>query len=167
MAKSANRWIREAWRREENKEENAIVSESISTMEEVGVRLRFADNSIRLDEEVIDEATEYKAVWRNVKNSLQKATESRRIEIYKTKEQQSQVYREQEEECHSWLGQNLHGRKTSSIMTMLEQMVETRSWKVSRGLAQDKQCRVCHERDETVEHIVAGCKVLANSEYLT
>ena len=50
---------------------------------------------------------------------------------------------------------------------MLEQMVETRSWKVSRGLAQDKQCRVCHERDETVEHIVAGCKVLANSEYLT
>ena len=32
------------------------MSESISTMEEVGVRLRFADNSIRLDEEVIDEA---------------------------------------------------------------------------------------------------------------
>ena len=164
MAKSTNRWIREAWRREENKEENAIVSESISTMEEVGVRLRFADNSIRLDEEVIDEATECKAVWRKVRNSLQKATESRRIEIYKMKEQQSQVYREQEEECHSWLGQNLHGRKTSSIMTMLEQMVETRSWKVSRGLDQDKQCRVCHERDETVEHIVAGCKVLANSE---
>ena len=144
MEKSTNRWIREAWRREENKEENAIVSESILIMEEVGVRLRFADNSIRLDEEVIDEPTEYKAVWRKVKNSLQKATESRRIEIYKTKEQQSQVYREQEEECHSWLGQNLHGRKTSSIMTMLEQMAETRSWKVSRGLAQDKQCRVCH-----------------------
>ena len=72
MAKSTNRWIREAWKREENKEENAIVSESISTMEEVGVRLRFADNSIRLDEEVIDEATEYKAVWRKVKNSLQR-----------------------------------------------------------------------------------------------
>ena len=92
MAKSTNRWIREAWKREENKEENAIVSESISTMEEVGVRLRFADNSIRLDEEVLDKATEYKAVWRKVKNSLQEATESRRIEIYKTKEQQSQVY---------------------------------------------------------------------------
>ena len=143
------------------------MSESISTMEDVGVRLRFADNSIRLDEEVIDEATEYKAVRRKVKNSLQKATESRRIEIYKMKGQQSQVYREQEEDCHSWLGQNLHGRKTSSIMTTLEQMVETRSWKVSRGLAQDKQCRVCHERHETLEHIVSGCKVLANSEYLT
>ena len=70
MAKSTNRWIGEAWRREENKDENAIVSESILTMEEVGVRLRFADNSIRLDEEVIDEATEYKAVWRKSKEQF-------------------------------------------------------------------------------------------------
>ena len=46
-------------------------------------------------------------------------------------------------------------------------MVETKSWKVSRGLAQDRRCRVCHERDENVEHIVAGCKVLVNNEYLT
>ena len=46
-------------------------------------------------------------------------------------------------------------------------MVETKSWKVSKGLVQDRRSRVCHERDETVEHIVAGCKVLANSEYLT
>ena len=138
----------------------------MSTMDEVEVRLRFEDNSIRLDEQVIGEATEYKATWRKVKNSLQKATEFKRIEIYKTKEQQSQVYREQEEECHSWLNQSLHGQKTSSIMTMLEQMVKTKSRKVSRGLAQDKQCRVCRETDEIVEHIVAGCKVLANSEYL-
>ena len=46
-------------------------------------------------------------------------------------------------------------------------MVETKSWKVSRGLAQDRRCRVCYKRDETVEHIVAGCKVLANNEYVT
>ena len=93
-------------REEENKEENAIVFESMSTMDEVEVRLRFEDNSIRLDEQVIGEATEYKATWRKVKNSLQKATEFKRIEIYKTKEQQSHVYREQEEECHSWLNQS-------------------------------------------------------------
>ena len=72
MAKSTNRWIRAAWKREKNKEENAIVFESMSTMDKVGVRLRFEDNSIRLDEEVIDKATEYKATWRKVKNSLQK-----------------------------------------------------------------------------------------------
>ena len=148
------------------KEENAIVMESIKTMEEVGVRLRFKGRSIRLNEEVIDEEREWKPAWRKVKTSLQKATKAKRIEIYRTKEQQSQFYQEQKEECHVWLSQNLHGRKTSSITTMLEQMVEMKSWKLSRGLAQDRRCSLCHERDETVEHIVAGCKVLANNECL-
>ena len=50
---------------------------------------------------------------------------------------------------------------------MLEKMVETRSWKAARGLVQDGRCRVCHERGETIEHLVARCKVLANSEYLS
>ena len=167
MVKSTNRWIEAAWMREMMKEENAIVMELIKTMEEVGVRLRFEDDSIRLDEEVIKAEREYKATWRKVKISLQKATEAKRVEIYKTKVQQSQFYQEQEEECHLWLKQNLHGRKTSSIMTMLEQMVETRSWKAARGLTQDKRCRVCYKRDETIEHLVAGCKVLANKEYLS
>ena len=27
-------------------------------------------------------------------------------------------------------------------------------------------CRLCGEQKETVEHLLAGCKVLANSEYL-
>ena len=91
--------------------------------------------------------------------------ESRRIENYKTKEQQSQFYQEQEDECHLWLSQNLHEGKTSSIMTMLEQMMETRSWKAATRLVQDGHCRVCPERDETIEHLAARCKALANSEY--
>ena len=49
---------------------------------------------------------------------------------------------------------------------MLEQMVETRSWKAVRSLIEDGRCRVCNEQSETMEHLVAGCKVLANSEYL-
>ena len=166
MAKSNNRWIETAWTRQMIKEANAIVMDSIKAMEEVGVRLRFKGKSIRLDEEVIDEEREWKPAWHKVKTSLQKATAAKRIEINLTKEQQSQFYQVQEEECHVWLSQNLHDRKTSSIMTMLEQMVETKSWKVSRGLAQDRRCRVSHERDEAVEHIVAGCKVLAKNEYL-
>ena len=52
-------------------------------------------------------------------------------------------------------------------MKILEQMVETRSWKAARGLVQDGRCRVCHERDQTIEYLVAGCKVLANREYLS
>ena len=48
---------------------------------------------------------------------------------------------------------------------MLEQMVETRSWKVERGLMEDGRCRVCFEQIETEEHLVEGGKVLANCEY--
>ena len=102
-----------------------------------------------------------------MKTCLQKAMESTIIENYKTMEQQSQFYREGEDECHHWLSQNLHGRKTSSIMMVLEQMVETRSWKAARGLVLDRRCRVFHERDETIDYLVARCKVLANSEYLS
>ena len=126
-------------------------------MEDVGVRLRFERKSRRLGDEVNDEEREWKT-WRKVKTCLPKAMESRRTKNYRTKEQQSQLYQEQEDECYLWLSQNLHGRKTSSIMTMQEQMVETRSWKAVRGLAQDGHCRVCHERDETIEHLLLNAR---------
>ena len=51
-------------------------------------------------------------------------------------------------------------------MTMLEQM-EIRLWNAARGLVQDGCCRVCHKRDETIEHFVPRCKTLANREYLS
>ena len=60
MAKSTNRWIGAAWRREMIKGENAICVESVKTGEEVGVRLRFEGKSIRLESEVIDEEREWK-----------------------------------------------------------------------------------------------------------
>ena len=52
-------------------------------------------------------------------------------------------------------------------MTMLEQMVETKSWKASRGFAKCSKCRLCGQQRETVEHLLTGCKVLVNSDYLT
>ena len=51
------------------KEENAIVTESIKTMEEVGVRLRFKGRSIRLDDEVIDEEMEWKPDYRKLRKT--------------------------------------------------------------------------------------------------
>ena len=46
-------------------------------------------------------------------------------------------------------------------------MVETRAWKVTRGLTEDGKYRLCREQKKTVEHLLAGCKKIANSEYLT
>ena len=134
-------------------------------MEEVGVRMRFEGDNLRLDEQLIE--LEWKPTWRKVKTALKKGLECRRIKMYKAKQQQSKLFSDQEEECHMWLSQNLHPRKTSAIMNMLEQMVETRSWKAVRGLVEDGRCRVCNEQSETVKHLIAGCKVLANSEYLS
>ena len=94
MSKSTKRWIEAAWRRETIKEENALVMLSVKTMEEVGARLRFEGKSIKLGDEVIDEERKWKPMRRKVKTCLQKAIESRRIENYKTKEQQSQFYQE-------------------------------------------------------------------------
>ena len=62
---------------------------------------------------------------------------------------------------------NLTPRKTASVMTMLEEMIETKSWKASRGLTKCSKCRLCGPQRETIEHLLAGCKVLANSGYLT
>ena len=52
---------------------------------------------------------------------------SKRIENYENKEQQSKLFAEQEQECNFWLSQNLDPRKTASILTIIEQMVETRA----------------------------------------
>ena len=49
---------------------------------------------------------------------------------------------------------------------MLEQIVETRAWKEIRGFIENGQCSVCKEQRETVQHLLAGCKMLASSKYL-
>ena len=164
MSRSENRSIQASWRRETLKEENAVVTEARTTMEEAGITLEFKNNMIQLNGEKIDQ--EWKPTWRRVKSELKKGARQKRIETYQSKEQKSQFFREQEDEYHLWLTQNLNPRKTSSIMSMLERMLETRSWKATRGLIEGGKCRVFHGQNETVEHLVAGCSVLSNSESL-
>ena len=57
-------------------------------------------------------------------------------------------------------------KKTSAIMSMIEKMVEIRVWKEVRGLTENSPCRLCKEQPETVQNLLAGCKMLASSEYL-
>ena len=42
---------------------------------------------------------------------------------------------------------------------MIEQMIETRALKEVRGIAENSQCRLCKEQRETVQHLLAGCKM--------
>ena len=125
MLKSENRWIQAAWRRETLKVENVVVNKGLITMEEVGARLKFEDNAVQLDAEQMEQV--WKPTWKRVKTVLQKSTKQMRIKTYQSKDKQSRFFREQEEECHLWLTQNLYPWETSSIMSMLEQIVEMRS----------------------------------------
>ena len=78
MSKSENRWIQAAWKRETLKVENAAVTEARTTMEELGIRVKFEDNAIQLDCEWIEQ--EWKPTWKRVKTALQKGTKQMRIE---------------------------------------------------------------------------------------
>ena len=89
-------------------------------------------------------------------------------QTYRKKEFQSEIYFKQEKECHVWLKGNLNSVKTASILQLMEQMVETKVWKVLRGLnAGDDKCRLCKLYRETVQHVLSGCKMLAQQEYLS
>ena len=78
---------------------------------------------------------------------------------------QCEIYNKQDKKCNIWLEQNLTPRKTSAIMSITEQMVETRASKEDKGL-ENNQCRLCREQRETVQHLLGGCKMLTSSEYL-
>ena len=78
---------------------------------------------------------------------------------------QSEIPLKYDEENYGWLKRNTDPRKTASIFSLQEQMVETRAWKKLRRLMDDEMCRVCEKTKETVQHLLAGCKKLAGKEY--
>ena len=160
-----NKWISAGWRRKNTKQGNSIVEEAMKTMGDVGIEFQFEEGNIQIVGELLDRG--WKPAWKRLKEKLKKGVKNQRVEEYETKEQQSKLHRAQEQECHVWLSQNLNPGKTTVVMTMLEQLVETRSWKEARGLTDDGSSRICTQHSETVEHLIAGCTKLANNEYLT
>ena len=134
-------------------------------MDNVGLQIQFKESNIWIDGELINGG--WKPAWKRLKEKSKKEVKNQRVEEYGTKEQQSKVYRGQEQECHVWLSQKLNPGKTAAVMTISDQMVETRSWKEARRLTNDGSRGICIQHSETVEHLVAGCTKLAKSEYLT
>ena len=73
----------------------------------------------------------------------------------------------QENENLVWLNTNITPYKTAGIMGLLEQVMETQKWKVFGGIGGgDGKCRLCKKFDETVQHLLAGCEILAGTKYL-
>ena len=77
------------------------------------------------------------------------------------------MFKNQEPGCIAWLKCNTDPWKTASITNIQEQMVEMRKWKAIRAVeVNDENFRLCGEYSETVEHVLAGCTVIAAAEYL-
>ena len=93
-------------------------------------------------------------------------TKRNKVDSFRTKILQSEIPLGFDKGDYGWLRCNSDPRKTASIFSLQEQMVETRSWKKLRGLISEDCCRLCGEYRETVQHLLAGCQKLAGSEYV-
>ena len=78
---------------------------------------------------------------------------------------QSGIYQKQDQKRNLQLGQNVTPKKTTAITLMLDQMVNTKAWKM-QGLTACDKCRMRGKQKETMKHLLAVCKVMGNSEYL-
>ena len=165
MCKSNDPAIITVWERELNKEYHSYAKEVIQMFEEIGHTLEFDFDEIVLNGDVL--VGDYSKVYQVMKNVYRKGKVAKMQEDYSKKKLQSEYYRNQEKECHIWLKGNVDPIKTAAIIQLMEQMVETKVWKVLRGIAEgDDKCRLCGKYRETVAHLLSGCSTLAQQEYL-
>ena len=115
---SNNRWIKEAWKQEARKISNAIKDEIILTMQTKGKTIQFEGEDIKLEEKILDR--EFKPIWKQVKKWFKKGSEEKRLEQYRKKKMQSEIYKKQDKKCNIWLEENLTARKILAIMSMLQ-----------------------------------------------
>ena len=90
MNKFINRWIQAASRREILKEENAIGKKSTATMVQVVVKLRFGNNTIQLEDQLIER--EQKPTWKKLKTFLKKGIELKRTELFQLKKKEQKIF---------------------------------------------------------------------------
>ena len=69
---------------------------------------------------------------------------------------------------NKWLSSNLKGETEGLLVAAQDQAINTRNYqKVICGHQVESKCRLCSQHEETVDHIVSGCEVLAKTEYIS
>ena len=69
---------------------------------------------------------------------------------------------------NKWLSSNLKGETERLLVAAQDQALNTRNYhKVICGQKVEGKCRTCSQYEETVDHIVPGCEVLAKTEYIS
>ena len=141
----------------------SVKRESEEAMRKMNGQVEFNIGEIKIGNDRYDD---WKAAWRKLKNILKEGNRKNKAESFKEKKLLSEIPAGFEKKDQVWLKCNTNPRKTASIFTLQEQMVETRAWKKMKGLTDQDKCRLCGECKETVQHLLAGCKKLAGSEYV-
>ena len=69
----------------------------------------------------------------------------------------------------SWLKKSYLRFETESLICAAQEQALMTNWKrkVCSLSPTNGKCRLCHTQDETIMHIVSGCKILANNLYTT
>ena len=69
---------------------------------------------------------------------------------------------------NKWLSSNLKGETEGLLVAAQDQVLNARNYqKVICGQKLKRKCRMCSQHEETVDHIVSGCEVLAKTEYIS
>jgi len=68
-----------------------------------------------------------------------------------------------------WLGQSVHSETESTTLAVQDQVLSTRVYKakIMKLAVPTIMCRLCFQHEETIQHLLAGCPVLAPSSYLS
>ena len=149
MAASAGQWIKAAWGNECCKEHTSTQKITEEVMVEVKVDVEFGMGNISIGNEMVDN---WKTVWKILQAKLQQGLQRNKMERLSQKNMQSEIPRNHTKDDYGWLKCNANPAKTAAVFNMQEQMVETIAWKKMRK--------------ETVQHLLAGCKKLASTEYV-
>ena len=163
MATSNNEWIKVSWRNEYMKEQTSLKIVAEEVMRSVNAQVEFNAGEIKIGNE---NYMDWKVAWKKLKNMIREGQIRNKFESLTEKRMQSEIPLGFDKDDHDWLKCNTDPRKTASIFTLQEQMIETKVWKKLRGLADEDKCRLCGAFRETVQHLLAGCKKLAGSEYI-
>lgn len=103
----------------------------------------------------------WKQMWRKLKVMVKDGVKEKKKRTFNEKKMESEIQSKYTNEDYGWLECNTDPKKTAGIFNMQEQMVEMRAW-----ISDSDSCRLCGEKKETVQQILAGCKKLAVIEYV-
>ena len=161
IATATNEWIRVARRNEIQIEQTSLKKEAEKATIKVEVAVSFYEGSVIIGKESY---TGWKEAWKKLKKILTDGQKRNKQLSLEEKELQNETLVQYSEEESGWLKCNTDPRKTLSIFTSQEQMVNTRAWKKVRELVERNKCRLCGEHRETVHSLLPGYKKLVGKE---